>query len=80
MPYALVISRLPYLPGNLEHEIEIMSETNTTAKPNTPTPCACTGAAKAQPTAAPAAQPQTQPGAAPVPVAPKVGKRNARKR
>jgi len=81
MPYALVTGRLPYLSGNLEHEIEIMTETNTAATPNTPASCGCAGAAKAQPTAAPVAQPETQPAvAAPAPAAPKAAKRNARKR
>ena len=78
--YALVMTRLPQLTGADEHTIEIMSETNTTVAPTTTTPCACAGAAKAQPAAAPAAQPQAQPAAAPAPAAPKAAKRNARKR
>ena len=80
MAYAFGMTRLPSLTGTDEHITEIMNETNTTVTPTAPTTCACSGPAKAQPTAAPAAQPQAQPVAAAAPAAPKAAKRNSRKR
>jgi hypothetical protein len=80
MVYAQEVSRLLFLTRNHRYKIDIMSEAIIPVKPTaTSTPCACAGAAKAQPTAAPAAQPKTQPVAAPAPAAPKAGKLNARK-
>jgi hypothetical protein len=79
-PHALEASRLPRITGNLEYNTDIMSETTSPVTSTTSTPCACAGAAKAQPATAPAVQSPVQPAAAPAPAVPKAGKRSSRKR